>query len=154
MFRLCRRASIKCSSNVLHLLKGLDLDCRKVPASNLIFARSRDAEEISAEIPALADACWPFHRAVIGRLGVRVVVCLGEDADKGAKARLSADDPAAGEFKETDWFVENNNRNWRSRVYRNDGRVAVVQLTHPSTAVWTNSDADTTELVLRALESG
>ena len=137
--------------NVLHLLERLDRDCWDVPASNLIFARSSDAEGISAEIPALADACWPFHRAVIGRQGVRVVLCLGWDAARETIARLGKDDPGAGKLKETDWFVETNDRNWRSRVYRNNGRVAVVQLTYPSTAVWTNSDADPTGLVRRAL---
>ena len=137
--------------NVLHLLERLCIDCRKVPASNLVFARSRNAAELKAELTKFADACWPFHREVIRRLEVRVIVCLGWDAARETIARLGKDDPGAGKLKETDWFVETNDRNWRSRVYRNNGRVAVVQLTYPSTAVWTNSDADPTGLVRRAL---
>ena len=139
--------------NVLHLLRRLDLDCRKVPASDLVFARSRDAAKISkAEFVRLANDCWPFHRAVIRRLEVRVIVCLGREAAWGAIARLEADNPAAGKFAEIDRFVEDRGLKGVSRAYRNGGGITVVQLTHPSRFHWTTSKSDPTELVRRALE--
>ena len=137
--------------NVLHLLRGLERDCRKVPASNLIFARSKGEEEISAEIPALADACWPFHRAVIGRLGVRVVLCLGRDAEREAIAWLEADDRGAGKFSEVDSFTAEYGLKVTSRIFRNRSGVVVVQLPHPSRFIWTHTKSDPSELVLRAL---
>ena len=58
--------------NVLHMLSTLGLDPGTVPASNLVFVRSRAEGDIPRQqMRALAEACWPFHRGVIDRLGIR-----------------------------------------------------------------------------------
>jgi hypothetical protein len=63
---------------VLHMLRSLNLEPGRVPASNLVFERSAKEADIKASLGDLAELCWPFHRAVIQDLGVRVVVCFGK----------------------------------------------------------------------------
>ena len=140
--------------NVRHLLAMLGLDCRKVPASDLVFPRSQNAEKITknkVEFAHLIKACWPFHRAVIQQLGVNVIVCMGRDAERGTIACLEADNPSLGKFAEVDRFVEDGGLKQISRTYRNNGSVTVVQLLHPSRFHWTSPKSDPTELVRRAL---
>lgn len=61
--------------SVLHLLDRLGLDPAKVPTSNMVYARSRQAHHIAADdMRAWAEECWPFHLRMIERLGCRVVV--------------------------------------------------------------------------------
>jgi hypothetical protein len=61
----------KMQPRVLHLIRGLGLDVRRTPASNVAFVRtSREADLVSRKAQLLR-ACWPVHEAVIGRLGSR-----------------------------------------------------------------------------------
>ena len=143
------------AKNVRHLLSMLGLDCRKVPASDLVFARSQSAEKITknkVEFARLIKACWPFHQSVIQQLRVSVIVCLGRDAERGTIACLEADNPSLGKFVIKDKFVEDGGLKQISRTYRNNGSVTVVQLLHPSRFHWTSPKSDPTELVRRALE--
>lgn len=95
-----------------------------------------------------------FTGRLSGGWGVRVVVCLGEDAELAAIARLEADNPGAGKYRETDRFVAEYGPRVFSKVYRNGGGVTVVRLPHPSRFIWTDSKSNPTELVLRALGDG
>ena len=49
---------------VLHLCRRLNLDPALVPASNLVFLRSRREAHLKDKYRALAEKCWPFHNAV------------------------------------------------------------------------------------------
>ena len=141
--------------NVLHLLAMLSLDCRKVPASDLVFARSQNAEKITkdkVEFARLTKACWRFHQAVIQQLEVSVIVCLGRDAERGTINCLEADNPSLGKFAIQDKFVEEGGQQCISRTYRNNGCITVVQLPHPSRFHWTSPKSDPTRLIRRALE--
>jgi hypothetical protein len=62
---------------VQHLLSRLDLDPRRVPASNLIFVRSRRRANLEA-VDALAAKCWRVHEAVLGMLRPQAVICFGK----------------------------------------------------------------------------
>jgi len=131
--------------HVLHLFEVCGLDARRVPASNVIFKRTRSEAEIGAGKRALLDACWPVHHAVIQSLGVGVVVCLGGPAGGFVRKRLDAHD-------EIDAFVETNDRGWASRTHQATGGIQVVTLTHPSRAKWSTAPkADPSLLVKRAL---
>ena len=131
--------------NVLHMLSTLGLDPGTVPASNLVFVRSRAEGDIPRQqMRALAEACWPFHRGVIDRLGIRVVVCFGGTAGDFVRANIGA-------RHEVDRFVEANGRGWTSRTYRGRSGVKVVQVTHPSRAMWLNPAADVSPPIGRAL---
>ena len=132
---------------VLHLLNRLDLDPGEVPASNLVFVRSaREASLASEQMRAYADACWPFHAAVIETLQVRVVVCFGGTVGRYVRARLGAD-------REVGTFVENNQRRWTSRSHAAPSGLHVLTLSHPSIADWRNPATDPTDLVAAALHA-
>lgn len=130
--------------NVLHLLANLSMDPGNVPASCVVFARTRTESELRQEFQRLASLCWPFHRAVIDALGVRVVVCFGGLGSGFVRQQLGA-------HQQIDSFVETNNRGWASRTFVGSSGIKVVQVTHPSRADWRNPAADVSPLVSRAL---
>jgi len=125
---------------VVHLITALDLNLQKTPASNVVFLRSALERDIANTFEELARDCWPFHKAVIERLGVRVVLCFGKRAGNWVCEQLDA-------VHFVDEFVEQNNRRWRSRAYKNSHGVVVVVATHPSRADWTKHETDPSELV-------
>ena len=130
---------------VLHLLRYLKIDAGEVPASNIVFLRSGREARLEGNLQQLARECWPFHQSVINKLGTRVILCFGQSAGNWVCNRLNAR-TQVGEF------VENNNRRWRSRAYRNADGFMVVVATHPSIADWTAPATDPTELVRTALD--
>ena len=54
---------------VQHLFENTDLVADATPASNCIFVRTRRANKLRNR-RGLEELCWPFHKAVIERLGV------------------------------------------------------------------------------------
>ncbi len=91
---------------VQHLLSSLGLNPRTVPASNLVFSRSRRLEHLAGDYGQLADLCWPFHEAVIETLRPRGIICFGGDASTQVSRRLRA-------VKRIDQFQETYpNRIW------------------------------------------
>ena len=129
---------------VLHLFDILELDAGEVPASEVVFLRSRSLAELEGNFERLASECWPFHRAVIDRLGVKVVVCIGKRAGKFVRHQINANKPI-------DWFSERNKRGWESHSHKSACGIIVVTLTHASQVDWTNRASDPTWLVIRAL---
>lgn len=127
---------------VVHLCRRLGIDPADLPASNLVFARSRREATMP---PDWENRCWPVHAAVIETLGVRVVIALGGTAGSHARQRLNAHSDVAR-------FVEDNARRWTSYVHEAPSGIRVATLTHPSIADWTNPATDPTGLVLQALE--
>lgn len=67
---------------ILHLFGRLGLSPGNVPASNLVFVRSRNEATMgAATMQILANQCWPFHAAVIKEeLKPSAVLCLGKTA--------------------------------------------------------------------------
>ena len=114
---------------VRHLLRNLGLDARSVPASNVVFVRSVSELDLRKEKKELLRACWPVHEAVISRLGVRLVICMGRTAGDWACEQLGAD------TLEREFF-EANDRGWRSVLARNPQGIRVATLTHPARAAW------------------
>ena len=129
---------------ILHLLKNLDLEPGEVPASNIVFERSRGVSDI-ANWRQLTEACWPFHCAVIRQLRPRVILCLGAQAGDFVRKKTRAVD-------QIDCFVENNDRRWKSICFTNHEGLKVIRVSHPSRADWTTPAADPSKLVLRALK--
>lgn len=132
---------------ILHLLERLHLSPGEVPASNLVFKRSRRESHIAGEFEKLADLCWPFHAHVIDQLQPKVVVCLGKRVGNYVHRRVGSYAPAAA-------FVENNKRRWRSQAYVAEGQPTLVVATHPSIANWRSPDTDPSQLVEEARASG
>lgn len=57
------------------LLEALGHEPRDVPASNLIFVRSRDAKGIDFE--RIANTCWPVHEKILKIVRPRLVLVFG-----------------------------------------------------------------------------
>lgn len=131
---------------VLHMLAKLRLDPRQVPASNVVFVRSRGESDLRDQKPMLLDECWPVHEAVITTLSVRVVVCFGGTAGRWVRERLEAQEYY-------DSFRETNARGWASEAHRSAEGKFVVTVTHPGRADWRNPAADPTDLVRQALDA-
>ncbi len=132
---------------VLHVLKGLGLDARRVPASNLIFCRTRTESDLGDRFERIAQDCWNFHKTVIEELGVRVILCLGQKAG-GWVARQ------VGAHRELGRYVEQNGRGWPSVAMGNAAGRVVVIAAHPSRANWQNPSSDPTPLLSRFLSLG
>lgn len=129
---------------VLHLLRQLTLKPDKVPATNLIFVRSRSEACIRQRWTALADLCWPLHACIIATLRPRVILCLGGTVGKYACKRLAAS-------RLVGQFVERNNRRWKSQVFEDASGLRIVVATHPSRADWSAPATDPSGLVRQAL---
>ncbi len=131
---------------VHHMLTSLDAECDPctVPASNVVFVRSKRESDLAAEKSTLLEQCWPVHAEVIKRLEVRVIICLGKTAGKWVTEHLGARDDAGS-------FEEMNKRQWTSTAAKARDGTCVVTLTHPSIADWTSTATDPTPLVRQCL---
>jgi uracil-DNA glycosylase family 4 len=131
---------------ILHMLNVIGMRPGTVPASNLIFVRSRREGDIAHDVDSLADLCWPFHRFAIETLRPKVILCLGKTAGDYVRRRLAAHERCAT-------FTEENNRRWQSHVFRGAAGAQVIIATHPSIADWTTRETDPSPLVLSALHA-
>ncbi len=133
-----------------HLFEQLGLNPQAVPAAPLIFRRWDPANEPSgAERRQWADECWPFHQAVIDRLEVKIVVCLGSYARYWV---LKKERELTGvEPQQIDSFTAKDKAARSSYAYQSGNRY-IVTLTHPTRTNWINPNADPTELVKRTLD--
>jgi hypothetical protein len=125
---------------VLHLLRGLNLDPREVPASNIIFVRTNRESHLATEKRTMLNACWPVHRSVIEKLHIKAVLCFGGTAGQWTREALGA-------HKLVGIFTENNARRWTSQAHENPGGGLVLTLTHPSIADWRAPSTDPTSFV-------
>jgi uracil-DNA glycosylase len=129
---------------ILHLLEQINLSPYNVPASNICFVRSTVEEKIADKIDYYNDICWRFHQNVIDKLKIKVVLCFGNTSGKFVCDKLNAN-------KLVDEYVEENNRQWKSKVFKSDKGIYVVIATHPSRADWTNPKSDPSKLVVKYL---
>ena len=129
---------------ILHMFKTLGVNPGEVPASNLVFVRSRREGDIAEDLESLANHCWPFHKYVIENLRPKVVLCLGKTAGDYVRSQTGAHERYAT-------FTEQNNRKWQSHAFRSRTGLRVVVATHPSIADWTAPASDPTALVVGAL---
>lgn len=69
-----KRGCAPLQRRVYSLTKDLGYDLRKVCSSNLIFAQSVNANQISV---SLADICWPVHEAIISIVKPKTILVFG-----------------------------------------------------------------------------
>jgi hypothetical protein len=129
---------------VLHMFRGLGLNPGAVPASNLIFVRSRRKDTLVGDARHLAGLCWPFHQFILDCLQPKVIVCFGKPVGNYVRQKTNAHQLHAT-------FTEQNDRKWQSHSYHSPSGVRVVVATHPGIADWTTSRTDPTGLVASAL---
>jgi len=130
---------------ILHMFEVLGCNPGLVPASNVVFVRSRREGDITAEFEDLAGSCWPFHKYVIENLRPKVIFCLGRTAGDFVRSQLGAHQQYAT-------FTEQNNRRWQSHAYRSQSGQIVVVATHPSIVNWNAAETDPTGLLAAALQ--
>ena len=126
------------------LLGRVGLDPREMPASDLIFLRSAQADRIAS--PAeLMELCWPFHRAVIERLGVRVVLSLYKPAAGFVRMKTDAYPmPVDRVFQQS----RSAKRKYRRECFAAPGSLRIVQITRPTGAPWTENACALTKRAL------
>ena len=127
-----------------NLVRNIGLDIREVPISDVIFRRSAQADDISREEKrSWAELCWPFHRDVIDRLGVRVVLCYYGQAAQFVREKTGA-------HQEIDRVSHQARvrKYWR-RCYESRSGLKVIHITRPTGIPWTEHAALLTK---RALE--
>lgn len=129
---------------ILHLLRKLGLDPRRVPASNVVFVRSSTEATLADQKNELLRLCWPVHSAVIDRLKIRSIICLGGTAGSWTRSMLGAN-------IQVESWRETNSRGWQCAAHKNGRGLRVVTLTHPGRADWRNPAADPSELVRKFL---
>ena len=123
-----------------HLFEGLGFNLRLIPASNLIFPRSRRKATLEIDFHKTVEECWPFHQTVIDRLGIKTIIAAGSDVGINVRKKLGANSEIAV-------WEEANDRRWKFRAHENGEGIRVLTLTHPSIADWTTKETDPTEFV-------
>lgn len=129
---------------ILHLFNRLNLLAGEVPASNVIFLRSRGEKYIAGDINHLANECWPFHQKVLDVLKPKAILCFGKTAGGLVQKRVGA-------TRQIDEFIEMNNRQWRSQAFQNSAGMKVIVATHPSRVNWCAPSADPTMMISRVM---
>ena len=136
----------KMQKGIKCLFSNTGLDPCLTPSSNCVFVRSREVSDMGTrERYDLENDCWPFHKAVISKLEVKLILCMGGEAFKVLGKRI-------GVSRQIDEFIEENHRCWRSQAFETDGGIYVIKLTHPSRASWYRRSTDPSPLVKRILD--
>ena len=69
-----RKGEAPLQKRIKWILEGIKLNPRDVCASNLIFFRSRNANDISF---SLAEQCWPVHEAILSIVKPKLIITFG-----------------------------------------------------------------------------
>src|SRR4051812_8610833 len=105
------------------LADQIGIDLLSVCASNLVFARSKDARR--SGYPGSADKCWPVHLAILEMVQPKLIITFGN----------SGDSPYAylrGQFKSgPETTFSSGHGSWVCRMFESEGR-RVVGLPHLS----------------------
>lgn len=128
------------------LLECLGLDPREVPASDLVFVRSRQAKDLDKR-RELMDECWPFHRVVMEQLRVRVVLCLYKEVGEFVRPKVGAFPNPVDEVVQQS---RSGKMTYRWQCFRAPNGLRIVQVTRPTNVPWTEHACALTK---RALES-
>ena len=110
------------------LLTELRLDVRGVPASNLIFMRSRRQAEIPFE--DYADACWPINEAIIQTINPGAILAFGNGEKQSPYVYLQHKLGIGGEPYNT--LSINEELNYSCKAFRTPDNRLVVGLPHLS----------------------
>jgi hypothetical protein len=140
---------------VRSMFNELNIDLRQTPASNLIFVRTQQQQNLlENNLMILEELCWQFHKTVIERLRPQAILCFGRIAGLRVLVRLGQhlqQISLDGLPKMVDRFVEQNDRRWKSEGWEFPSGHKVIIATHPSRANWTDPAASPTPLVKRML---
>lgn len=122
----------------------LGLDPREVPFSDVVFARTRQANQLH-DRERLMELCWPFHQAVIQGLRIRVVLCLYKQAALFVRRKLAARPTPVHRVCERS--RSGKTTAWRE-CFAAPGGLNIVQITRPTGIPWQDNAC---QLAARAL---
>ena len=74
--RVCAPGDATMQRRVRHLLMGIGVPVRTVCASNLIFVRSRAANDLGSRAQ-LAERCWPVHQFILEHVRPAGILSIG-----------------------------------------------------------------------------
>lgn len=109
---------------VIWLLERLGFDPREVAASNLIFARSRDAAR--SQFRRLSAIWWPVHEEILDIVRPRLVIAYGNFAESPYKFLLDKFTADAEDSHPSGHGV------WACRTFLVPGRFRVAGIPHLS----------------------
>ena len=124
--------------------KKLKLNLYKIPASNLVFVRSRREDKYDkCKFKEDSELCWnEFHVKVIQKLESKIIICLGNTPGNFVRKKLNM-------YKKPIATLEERNiRKWSTKVYENDKKQKVIVIPHPSVSDWTSPECDPSEIIL------
>jgi hypothetical protein len=130
-----------------YLFKKLKLSPYQIPASNLVFVRSRREAELNKTLyKEYAELCWTnFHEKIIQTLGIKIIICLGNTPGNFVRKKLNMN-------KKLVYYPERNNRKWATKIYENDKKQKVIIIPHPSVSDWTTDDCDPSVIVSKYIK--
>ena len=135
----------KMQRGIKSLFSNTGLDPCETPSSNCVFVRSKAIDSMNRqERRELETTCWRFHKDVISRLRVKLLLCMGGEAFRVVRNRM-------GVARQIDEYVEENRRRWKSQAFEALNGKIIVKLTHPSRASWYIQATDPSPLVRRML---
>lgn len=106
------------------LLEALGHEPRDVPASNLLFVRSRNAKGVDFE--RIANICWPVHERILQIVRPKLILVFGT-SDISPYSFLSRKYKAANEH-----IVSSGHGSWVCRSFEATGHFRVAGLPHLS----------------------
>lgn len=123
--------------SVIHLIQELGYDPRDIPASNVVFVRSRDKEalrewcsEEDIELDELYNSCWQVHREVIGHIQPKLILCMGRVAEEVLRRKTNK--------LESIYKVMINRKRYLVEFFQNEHGRKLASVTHPSRGIkWT-----------------
>ena len=114
--------------NILQLYTRLGVSPRKTPSSQLVFLATNASPNLKnrRDFQDLREDCWRFHAAVIQKLQVRAVVCVGKDAANFARRKLNASALVAERCADV------GKKPRTSQSHKNAQGLTVISLPHPA----------------------
>lgn len=133
-------------SSVRHLLSNLRLDPGKVPTSNLVFQQSKGIGSYPGNYWHDAEICWPFHQAVVEKLKIRVILCMGKTVSWFVRLKFDAGKGA----KKVSGLVGKDDRGWAGLYRSSSSDLLIVAAYHPSRNPWYMDPSNLVEKALSA----
>ena len=130
-WRGCQPGEAPLQRELRSILGRVGLDPRELPFSDVVFARSRQANQL-ADKERLMELCWPFHRAVIRGLRIRVVLCLYKPAAVFVRRKLGARPAPVHRVCERS---RSGKTHWRE-CFAAPGDLKIVQITRSTGITW------------------
>ena len=143
--RYCEPGEGGFQPSVVCLIEKLGQDPRDVPASNIVFVRTKNAKDLKDK-DKLANDCWPLHRKVISQIQPILILSMGRAAQRILQEKTRS-------FEKSCSIRTGNGKNYLAEIFRNERGCLYASVVHSSRAnKWTNANSDPSNVIGRVLE--